>query len=85
MTTKLGIMVTYLDRLLPKKSHDPLIIWLRGFVRSHEKVESLYLHYQNAYGHQTWLDDELCWVTSTDENHMTLQSLCLMRSRKKLK
>ena len=59
MATTFGIMVTYLDRLLPKKSHDPLIIWLRGFIRSHEKLESLYLHYQNAYGHQTWQDVNL--------------------------
>ena len=27
MTTKLGKMVTYLDGLLPIKSHDPLIAW----------------------------------------------------------
>ena len=27
MTTKLGRMMTYLNGLLPIKSHDPLIMW----------------------------------------------------------
>ena len=51
MATKLGRMVTYLDDLLPIKSHDPLI------TQSFEIILSLYLHYHSAYGQQTWQDD----------------------------
>ena len=31
-----------------------MTLWSRDLVRSHGKLESLYLHYQSAYGHQTW-------------------------------
>ena len=29
-----------------------------GLARSREKLEQLYLHYHNAYGHKTWRDGE---------------------------
>ena len=32
---------------------------LLGFLRSRDKVKTLYLHYNNAYSHKTWQDDDL--------------------------
>ena len=29
--------------------------------RSRDKLKTLYLHYQSAYGHQTWQDGNLPW------------------------
>ena len=36
----------------------------RGFVRSGDKLK-LYLNYLIAYGHKTWQDGDLPWVTYT--------------------
>ena len=49
--TKLCKVVTYFGRLLPLKSHDPLMTCL---ARSRDKLKLLHLHYHSAYGHQTW-------------------------------
>ena len=46
-------MVTYLDRLLPKESHD---LFLSGLAISRDTLKPLYLHYHSANGHQTWQD-----------------------------
>ena len=53
MATNLGKMVTYYEGLPPVKLHDPLITWSS---ETHDKLETWYLHYQSAYGHQTWQD-----------------------------
>ena len=42
MATKLGRMITYLEGLLPIKSHNP---WIRSLAKLHEEIEALYLHY----------------------------------------
>ena len=38
----------------------------RGFARSRNKLKT-YMHYRNAYGHKTRLDDDLPCVTFTHE------------------
>ena len=48
-----------------------------GFVSSRDKLETFYFYYHNAYGHKTWQDDDLSWVTSTHKvtwpyNHVVL-------------
>ena len=40
-----------------------MTLWSSGFIRSHDKLKPLYLHYQRAYGHQTWQDGNLPWWT----------------------
>ena len=51
MATKLGSMMTYLDGLLPIKSHDPVISWL---CEISWPTKTIYLQYHSAYGHQIW-------------------------------
>ena len=46
--TKLGKKVTYLEGLLPNKSHEP---WSHVLTRSRDKLKQLYLHYHKVYGH----------------------------------
>ena len=31
-----------------------MTLWACGFVRSYDKLKSLYLHYHSVYGHKTW-------------------------------
>ena len=57
MATELGRMVTYLDGLLPIKTHYRLITWSW---RPCDKLK-LYLHYHSAYDHQTGQDGNLPW------------------------
>ena len=60
MTTKRGMMVTYLDELLPIKSHGPFITWPCKMtndplnVKLQDKLKSLHFHYHSAYGHKIW-------------------------------
>ena len=42
-----------------------MTLWLRGLLRSRDKLKSLYLHYHNFYGHKTWQDGRLLWAAST--------------------
>ena len=42
-----------------------MTLWPCGLARSHDKLKSLYHHYQNAYGHQTWHEGNLPWWTAT--------------------
>ena len=53
MATKLGRMVTSLEKLLTIKSHENLITWS---CKATYKQKPLYHYYQNDYGHQTWQD-----------------------------
>ena len=46
MATKLGPMSIYLKGLLPTKSHDLLIAWSRG------KLKTWHLYYHSAYDNQ---------------------------------
>ena len=57
MGTKYVRMVTYLDYLLPIKSK--MTIQSRGFVRSCDKLKTLYLHSHSARGHKNWQKDDL--------------------------
>ena len=41
LATKPGKMVTYVDELLPIKSHDS---WSLGPARKHDKLKPLYIH-----------------------------------------
>ena len=51
IATKLDMMVAHLDGLLPTKFHNPLS---RDLATSRDKLKPLYLHYDSAYGHETW-------------------------------
>ena len=59
MTTKLARMATYLDGLLPIKSHH---LWSH-IKRSHGKLKFVHLHYHDVYGQQTGQDGKLSWWT----------------------
>ena len=66
MATKLGKMAVYLNGLLPIKSYDPLIMWSCEITWP---SKALCLHYDSAYGHQTWQAGDLPWGAFT---HVTL-------------
>ena len=51
MATKPGRIVTYLEWVLPIKSRDHKS---RGLAKSRAKLITLYIHYHDAYGSQTW-------------------------------
>ena len=40
-------------------------LWSCVLTRSHDKLKPFYLHYNNAYDHQTWLNCDLPWRNST--------------------
>ena len=50
IATKLGRVVTYVKGILPKKSH---CSWVTYFCEITWQFKT-YLHYHNAYNHQTW-------------------------------
>ena len=50
IATKLGRVVTYVKGILPKKSH---CSWVTYFCEITWQFKT-YLHYHNAYSHQTW-------------------------------
>ena len=81
MATKLGRMLTYFNGLLPTKSD---VLWSCGRVWSRDKLESLYLCYQSVYGHETWQDGNLPYL-SCPWFYMALYSRGLVRSRDNLK
>ena len=62
MATKLGRMMIYLEGLLTIKPCNPVTTW--SCIVTWQK-KSLYLHYQSAYGHQTWQDGNLPWRAPT--------------------
>ena len=49
MDTKLSKVLTYNERLLSLKPHDPLITWYT-WGRSNDNLKNLYFHYQKNYG-----------------------------------
>ena len=72
--TKHGRMVTYIDGVLPKKSHCILSL---GLAKSFDKPKS-YLHDHSFYGHQTQQNGGLPWAAPTHKitwpfSHMVLQ------------
>ena len=78
MATKLGRMITYLDRLLPIKGYDPLITWFC------DKPKLLYLQYHRIYGHQ--LGRMMTYLKRLPPIKLLDSWLCgLARSRDKLK
>ena len=56
IATKLGKMAIYLDELLRIKSNDPLS---NGFIKSRNKLKSLYIDYHSVSGHESWQDGNL--------------------------
>ena len=83
MATKLGRILAYLDGLLPIKSHDPLIF---------QDHVTKYLHYHNAYGHQTWQDGDLLLEAANNkvtersdhvvvQSHLTNENHCISTSK----
>ena len=56
MATKLGRVMTYLDDSFPCRH---VALKSHGLARSLDQLNSLCLHYCNAYGHQTWQDGDL--------------------------
>ena len=84
MVTKHGKVVTYGGEFLLLNSHNPLNMWSR------DKLKTLFLHYCNAFGHQTYQGGEspqevpnqkLAWLC---EKLNTLHSLCKGPMDKKL-
>ena len=84
IATKLGMLVIYHKRLLPIKSHDPLIIWWCKITWQTKTC----LHYHGACGHQTWRDGNLSWWYLTHiitwhfdhlvlEDHVTNENHCI--------
>ena len=61
VATKLDRVKIYNEQF-SSKSHKAL--WLRGFTRSREKLDLLYLYNHKAYGHQTWQGGDLLWEAS---------------------
>ena len=57
IANKLNKAVIYDEELPPIKLNDPLIMC--GLVRSNEKLNTLYLHFQKTYGYQTRQDGDL--------------------------
>ena len=41
-------------------------LWSRGLVRWRDNLKSLYPHYRNVCGHETWQAGDLLWETSTN-------------------
>ena len=54
LTSKLCRFVTYLEGLLPIKTHEPLTTWSREFMRQTRTVISLYLHYHMPINTKLW-------------------------------
>ena len=78
MAIKLGRMITYPDELLSIKS---LTFWSRCLVRSHDRLNWLYLHYHSVCGHHMWQDGNLPWWAL----NMALWLHGVVRSRDNLK
>ena len=77
ISTTTVFMATKRSMLTYHEGLPPIIYTPPCLVRSHDKLKTLYLHYYNAYGHKTWQDDVLPWVTSTHKvtwpfNHLVL-------------
>ena len=47
MASRLGMIMTYLERLLPIKPHDDIITCL---ARLRGKLKSIYIYYHKVYG-----------------------------------
>ena len=45
--------------------------------RSHDKLNALYLHYNNDYGHQTWCSGYVQWGTSFHKVRRTIDQMVL--------
>ena len=71
MATKLEMMVTYLEEVLPIMWRNPLIPWSCKITW---KTKTIYLHYRGDYGHQTWQDGDLPWRASIHKLAVTFGS-----------
>ena len=58
LTTKIGRIVPYFERLLFTNSLNPF--WSRGLAKSCEMLKT-YLPYHSIYDHQTWKGGNLLW------------------------
>ena len=63
MTAKHGKVVTLL-KWIPLKNYGRLPQW-GGHVRSRDKLNTFYLHFQETYGHQTMQGTVLLWEART--------------------
>ena len=80
IANKLNKAVIYDEELPPIKLNDPLIMC--GLVRSNEKLNTLYLHFQKTYGYQTRQDGDLTWEAPTRQficlfDHVTNWKNCI--------
>ena len=78
MATKLDTMVTYLERLLTKKSFYGLITWS---CKVTWQKNSLYLYYKSAYGKQTWQNHDFVWWAATYNNKWPFDHAALWDTR----
>ena len=58
MASRLGMIMTYLERLLPIKPHDDIITCL---AKLRGKLKSIYIYYHKVYGFHLWLPDLTGW------------------------
>ena len=79
LATKRGRLMTYFEELHPHK-----IIWRFDLARSNNKLKALYLHFQSAYYHQAWEDDNLPLKSFYQLSHRMLRLSGLARSCNKL-
>ena len=59
VAAKFGRVITYGLKTPPTKLDNLLITWSRG------KRKTLYLHFGNPYGHETWQSVDLRWGNPT--------------------
>ena len=63
ITTKLGMLMTYLERLLPIKSDDSLVSWFCKITWQVKNISATF--YKNIDGRQTWQGGDSPWGTPT--------------------
>ena len=62
-----------------------MTLWLRGLVRSHDKLKTLYHHYHNVWRHQIQHCDDLEWQASIHKVTWKIKQVDFLRSCDRLK
>ena len=72
--TKPGRIVMYNEELHPQSQN---VFWSRGFTRSRQKLNMLYLDYHGDNGYQTWQGGSMQWRASFNEVTKSLDHVIL--------